>query len=83
MTLIELIQRTAGDDAKIQFLDRCLDEMQWDEKTGGRITFLTDVPISIDKGLEEFGVIVWLPRDKVRELQDERRARDAKEEGYD
>lgn len=71
MTLAQLIE-ACGDDVTFQVLNRCLHGNQKLTKHGTQITFIAPGIDLVDLMRTEptqMGFIVWLPGEKVREIQ--------------
>lgn len=71
MTLAQLIEK-CGDDVTFQVLNSCLVGNQKLTKHGTQITFIAPgIPITdlVSSKPGQMGFIVWLPGDKVREIQ--------------
>lgn len=67
MKLSELISKYGDDKVAIQYLDKCAIDLNYDHKKGTTIKFGTDVNIGLN-GTELLGIIVWLDRDRVKEI---------------
>lgn len=67
MKLSELIAKYGDDNVQFQNLDSCAIDLKYDIKTGTKITFGTNTQIGLD-GTKELGLIVWLDREKVKEI---------------
>lgn len=65
--MTELISKIGDENIKFQNLDSCSISLNYDHKKGSKITFGTDELITPD-GTERLGLILWLPRDKVKEI---------------
>lgn len=65
--MTELISKVGDENIKFQNLDSCSISLNYDHKKGGKITFGTDELITPD-GTERLGLVLWLPRDKVKEI---------------
>ena len=65
--MVELISKISDTNIKFQNLDSCAISLNYDHKKGSRITFGTDELITPD-GTERLGLVLWLPRDKVKEI---------------
>jgi uncharacterized protein YabE (DUF348 family) len=65
--LSELILAIGDENVAIQNLDQCADTLDYNIKSGTKIKFGTNMPISIDGGTEKLGLVLWLPRDAVKE----------------
>ena len=65
MKTSELIAAVGDDKVGVQFIDQCNITMDWDHKKGTRITFGTDVALTLE-GTERLGMIVWMDRDAVK-----------------
>ena len=67
MNICELINECGGPDkVRIQFLDQCVDTLDYSAKRGGTmVKFGTDQVATLD-GLPMCGVIVWLDRNDVK-----------------
>lgn len=76
MNICELIEAVGVDKVGIQFLDRCADSLNFDEKRGTRITFVTEEPLNL-QGTERLGMVVWLDRKAVDAAQAEPKAKGA------
>lgn len=67
MGVTELVSKIGDDNIKFQNLDTCSISLNYDHKKGSKITFGTEEPITPD-GTERLGLVLWLPRDKVKEI---------------
>jgi hypothetical protein len=76
MKLSELIKRHGDDQVKFQNLDTSGIDFKYDHKTGTKITFGTDAPLTLD-GTKDMGLVVWLDREKVKQIMAEPPAPDA------
>lgn len=65
MKLSELIAAVGDETVRFQPLDGCTIRAKYDHKKGTEITFGTDQPLT-PEGTEQFGMVVWLPRDKLK-----------------
>ena len=70
MGLTELLQRIGDENISFQNLDSCMISANYSHNKGAAITFGSQETLTPD-GTERLGVIVWLPRDKVKELLEE------------
>ena len=71
MTIAQLIE-ACGDDVTFQVLNRCLHGNQKLTKHGTQITFIAPGIDLVDLMRNEpnrMGFVVWLPGEKVREIQ--------------
>lgn len=76
MNINELIDACGGPEkVGIQFLDNCATSLNYNIKSGTKITFGTEQPLT-PKGTRDHGIVVWLDRDlvataiaKIRESQ--------------
>jgi len=66
----ELISKVGDENVSIQALDGCLISANYSAKRGTVISFGTNAELLLD-GTKDMGVIVWLPRDKVKEILSE------------
>jgi hypothetical protein len=74
MNINELINECGGPDkVRLQYLDQCGISFDWTAKSGSKITFGSDVPITPD-GTKLLGIILWLPRDQVKAAIEKARA---------
>lgn len=64
--IAELVAKLGDDNIKFQPLDSCAVNFRA-TKAGNEVTFVTDQPFSLD-GTPEMGIVLWLPRDKVKEI---------------
>lgn len=65
MNIAELIVAVGIENTAIQVIDQCADTLDWNAKNGvTRIKFGVEQPIT-PNGMEKFGIVVWMPRDKV------------------
>lgn len=67
MTIIELIAGLKPEEITFQNLDRDAISLDFNAKTGAKITFATGERFTL-KGTERLGLVLWLPRDKVAEI---------------
>ena len=65
--ITELVSKIGDDNVKLQFLDSAATKMNFDHKKGTYITFGTDQPLT-PTGTKDFGVVLWLPRTRVKEI---------------
>lgn len=65
MKLSELILAIGDDNVEFQNLDQCATDLNYSAKSGTRITFGTQRPITPD-GTDKLGLVLWLPRDAVK-----------------
>lgn len=65
--MTELISKIGDENIKFQNLDISAISLNYNHKKGSKITFGTEEPITPD-GTERLGLILWLPRDKVKEI---------------
>lgn len=70
MKTSELIAAVGDDVVGIQPLDKCALSLNWSEKKGTKITFGSDVKIEPGGRTEMFGLVVWMPRDKLKAVMD-------------
>lgn len=63
----ELVSRIGDDKIAIQNLDVSATTLDYSAKKGTKITFLTEEPLT-PTGTERIGIVLWLPRDKVKEV---------------
>lgn len=62
----ELVAKLGDDNIKFQPLDQCAINFR-QTKSGNHVTFVTDQPFDLE-GSKEMGIVLWLPRDKVKEI---------------
>lgn len=65
MKMSELILAVGDDNVEFQNLDTCATDLNYAAKSGTKITFGTEQPISLD-GTKKLGLVVWLDRDAVK-----------------
>ena len=65
MKMSELILAVGDDNVQFQNLDNCATSLNYSAKSGTKITFGTEQPLTPD-GTERLGLVVWLPRDVVK-----------------
>lgn len=65
MKLSELIVAVGDDNVRFQNLDQCASSLDWSQKAGGRITFVTPETIVPGDGTVSLGLVVWLDRKAV------------------
>lgn len=63
----ELVAKIGDDNITLQSLDVCASKLDYSRKSGTKITFHTDMPLT-PKGTEMLGLVLWLPRDKAAEI---------------
>lgn len=63
----ELVTKVGDGAIKIQNLDVSATNLDYSKKKGTTITFCTEMPITPD-GTEALGLVLWLPRDRVKEI---------------
>ena len=68
MKLSELIAKYGDDNVQMQPLDGCIISADYKIKRGTHITFGTDARLCPTKGTEQMGIVVWMDRDKVKEI---------------
>lgn len=66
MKLSALIAAYGDDKVEAQFLDQCATSL-YTNKGVTKITFGTEQPVSLD-GTQKLGIIVWLDRDRVKQI---------------
>lgn len=65
MNINQLIDACGGPEkVGIQFLDNCATDLNYHQKSGTKITFMTEQPLT-PEGTRDHGIIVWLDRDLV------------------
>lgn len=80
MDIVELIEEVGGVDALgIQFVDQSAIKFQ-KMKDHNRITIVTDQGFDLN-GAEQFGVLVWMDRDKAKQAFTKARARKPSQKG--
>jgi hypothetical protein len=65
MKMSELMLAIGDDNIEFQNLDRDAHSLNWNAKTGTKITFNTGIGLS-PSGLDKLGLVIWLPRDAVK-----------------
>lgn len=65
MKLSALILAIGEDKIGIQTLDNCATTLNYSAKSGTKITFGTDQPLT-PNGTEKLGIVIWLDRDAVK-----------------
>ncbi|QRG06077.1 hypothetical protein EZH22_24305 [Xanthobacter dioxanivorans] len=68
MKLSELISIYGDDIVGVQFLDQCTTDLSMTPKKT-KITFATLERVDLN-GTEKLGIVVWLDRDRVKEITD-------------
>ena len=71
MTLSELIKAYGDDKVQVQNLDTCATSLKMNGRTT-TITFGTEQTLTPD-GTTKLGLVVWLDRERVKEITKERR----------
>lgn len=66
MKMSELIATYGDDKVEVQYLDQCVLTLDMNTK-GTKITFGTEQPLDL-KGTKKVGIIVWLDRERVKEI---------------
>lgn len=74
MKLIEIIQKIGPENCSHQFLDKCITQCQKKKDGTSLVTFGTDAisPNDLVQEWKFIGIILWLPRDKVKEVMQTR-----------
>lgn len=67
MRLSELIAAYGDDKVQFQNLDQCTEALNL-KGAVTKITFGTEQRISFDQGTEKLGLVVWLDRERVKEI---------------
>lgn len=67
MKLSELLEKVGDANMRFQPLDGCTIRAKYDHKKGSEITFGTDQVVMPD-GTQDYGMIVWIPREKLKEV---------------
>lgn len=67
LKLSELIAQYGDDAVQFQNLDECSINLDYSHKSGTKITFGTEQPISLD-GTQKLGLVVWLDRERVKKI---------------
>ena len=62
MKMSELILAIGDDNVEFQNLDSCADKLNYNHKSGTKITFGTDMPLT-PEGTKKLGLVIWLDRD--------------------
>jgi hypothetical protein len=65
MKLSELIATIGDDKVQFQNLDNDAIDLNWSEKKGSRITFGSEMGISLN-GTDKLGLVLWLDREAVK-----------------
>lgn len=65
MTLSELIIACGDEKVEFQNLDQCAMTLDWTRKSGTKITFGTEEPITPGEGTQRLGLVIWLDRKAV------------------
>jgi len=66
MKLSELLKEYGDDKVQFQNLDQCADKLNMNG-TATKITFGTEQGLTLE-GTERLGLVVWLDRDRVKEI---------------
>ncbi|TGV15795.1 hypothetical protein EN816_00655 [Mesorhizobium sp. M8A.F.Ca.ET.173.01.1.1] len=72
MNLADLIA-SYGDDVQFQNLDDCTDSLSLNKKGITKVTFGTQQPFNLD-GIEKLGLVVWMDRDRVKQIMADAKA---------
>lgn len=64
LKLSELILSVGDENVELQNLDQCAITLDYNIKTGTKIKFGTEQPLT-PTGTEKMGLVIWLPRDAV------------------
>lgn len=64
LKLSDLILAVGDDNVVFQNLDQCAFDLNYGAKTGTRVTFGTDVPLTLE-GTEKLGLVLWFDRRAV------------------
>ena len=67
VSMTALLNAIGDDGIGFQNLDHSMIKADWSAKTGTKITFGTDRPITIDGGTDRLGLVLWLDREQVAE----------------
>ena len=67
LPLSKLIAEYGDDKVQLQNLDVCAATLDYHHKRGTTVTFGTDAKIG-PNGMEKLGLIVWLDRERVKEI---------------
>lgn len=70
MKMSELIAAYGDENIEFQNLDSAIDKMDYHHKRGTKITFGTTMDIHHEKGTEKLGLVIWLDREKVRQIME-------------
>ncbi len=65
MKLSELIAAVGDDVVQFQNLDQDAYSLNYNAKSGTKISFATGEPITLE-GTAKLGLVIWLPRDAVK-----------------
>lgn len=65
MNISDLIKTIGDDNVQIQFLDQCADSLNYNHKSGTKITFGTPIALT-PNGTDKLGIVVWMDRDAVK-----------------
>lgn len=66
--LSELIAAYGDDKVQFQNLDQCAKRLDFNRKSGNTVTFGTTMNIFAEGGTEKLGLVVWLDRERVKEI---------------
>lgn len=70
MKLSGLIAAYGDDNVQFQNLDTCAQTLNYHHKKGTTITFGAEGNILNATGTEKLGLVVWMDRDRVKEIMD-------------
>lgn len=73
MNLSDLIRAIGDDKVGIQNLDTCATTLNYSAKSGTKITFGTDQPLT-PNGTEKLGMVIWLDRAAVKAIIEKEKA---------
>lgn len=66
ISMTDLLNAIGDDNIGFQTLDQSVRDLDWSAKRGTTIvSFETETTISVDTGLDKYGMVIWLDRDLV------------------
>lgn len=68
MGITDLLNAIGDENMRVQFIDECTSQYQFTAKNGNKLTVHTDEQFTAN-GMEKFGIVIWVDRDKFKEAQ--------------
>ena len=74
MKMSELILAIGDDNVQFQNLDHCATDLNYGSKSGSKITFGTEQPLTLE-GTKKLGLVLWLDREAVKSAMEQEKVK--------